>query len=407
MPHDRIRAPHLMLLLVCLMAVPVGVAAGPSAMTVSGPASEATEVAPLEEFSPGFLGIYRKVMEIEDEIIRYAEKYGIDPILARAVCMYESGGNANLTSWAGAAGYFQVMPATFRALRVQTNIEAGIKYLGQLVRQFGREDYALAGYNGGPGRVARGRSMPLESLQYVLGVGYFRSVLTLHEPSVRVHAARIGLEPVREGDDWWTLAQRLKLPLIQLRLHNPFLANRALRVGQLVAYPPEPRQDLLFIGEGNHLQYRTRLGDNYFNLAFTLDVDLDLLRRANGLWRLQTLPPGLMLEIPLDWTGKFNEHRVVAGETLETVAKARQSDPWRIIRDNNLFWDDQLQVGTVLRVRPAPPKPTYQVYRVRSGDNLGAIAQRYGTTVTAIQAANSMGRSTLIRAGQNLRIPAR
>ena len=75
----------------------------------------------------------------------------MDPSLARAVCMYESGGNGQLTSGAGANGYFQVMPATFRLMRVPTNIEAGIKYLGQLVAQFGREDYALAAYNGGPG----------------------------------------------------------------------------------------------------------------------------------------------------------------------------------------------------------------------------------------------------------------
>ncbi len=80
----------------------------------------------IDDFGPGVLGIYRKVMEIEDQIIRYSERYGVDVDLARAVCMYESGGNANLTSWAGAEGYFQVMPATRRLLRVDSNFEAGI-----------------------------------------------------------------------------------------------------------------------------------------------------------------------------------------------------------------------------------------------------------------------------------------
>jgi soluble lytic murein transglycosylase-like protein len=159
-------------------------------------------------------------MEIEGDIVRYSRKYGVDLSLASAVCMYESGGNDNLTSGAGAGGYFQVMPATFRLMRVTTNIEAGIKYLGQLVEQFGREDYALAAYNGGPGRVARGRAMPLESLQYVLGVGDYRSVLKMYEPSVRAHAAELGLVTSRKGDDWWTLSRRLQVPLIQLRLWN-------------------------------------------------------------------------------------------------------------------------------------------------------------------------------------------
>ena len=78
---------------------------------------------------------------------------------AEPSCLYESGGNANLRSSAGANGYSQVVPATFQLLQIPSNIEAGIKYLGQLVRQLGREDYALAAY-GGPARGAAKRPMP-------------------------------------------------------------------------------------------------------------------------------------------------------------------------------------------------------------------------------------------------------
>ena len=94
---------------------------------------------PVEALSPGFLGMYRKVMEVEDDISKYADKYDVDLTLARALCIQESGGNANLNSWAGAKGYFQVMPSTFRTLKVKTNIEAGIKYLSQMIRRFDRE----------------------------------------------------------------------------------------------------------------------------------------------------------------------------------------------------------------------------------------------------------------------------
>ena len=125
----------------------------------------------LEAISPSFLGMYRKVMEIEDEIRRHTDQYGLPFDLARAGCLYESGGNAILSSGAGAQGYFQVMPATFRSLRVETNIEAGVKYLTQMIKRFDREDYAVAAYNGGPTRVARRRPMYLETLQYVRGVG--------------------------------------------------------------------------------------------------------------------------------------------------------------------------------------------------------------------------------------------
>ena len=360
---------------------------------------------PVEALSPGFLGMYRKVMEIEDDISKYADKYDVDLTLARALCIQESGGNANLNSWAGAKGYFQVMPSTFRTLKVKTNIEAGIKYLSQMIRRFDREDYALGAYNGGPGRVARGRPL-LETLQYILFVGQYRNVLKLHEPSVRHHASQMQLDEVREGDDWWTISERLDVSVLQLRMHNPFLATRALRVGQLVAFPPTPRTDL-FVSNGEGLEYRTRHGDNYLLLSFVLDVDRDALRDQNGLWRLQTLPADQVLQIPLTWKGKYNEYETKPGDTLRSVAKVMKSQPWRIIRDNNLFWDETLRPGTVLKVRPSPPNPTYATHKVSRGDTLLGLASKYGTSVRAIQAANNMGRKTKIRIGHRLRVPTR
>ena len=360
---------------------------------------------PVEALSPGFLGMYRKVMEIEDDISKYADKYDVDLTLARALCIQESGGNANLNSWAGAKGYFQVMPSTFRTLKVKTNIEAGIKYLSQMIRRFDREDYAVGAYNGGPGRVARGRPL-LETLQYILFVGQYRNVLKLHEPSVRHHASQMQLDEVREGDDWWTISERLDVSVLQLRMHNPFLATRALRVGQLVAFPPTPRTDL-FVSNGEGLEYRTRHGDNYLLLSFVLDVDRDALRDQNGLWRLQTLPADQVLQIPLTWKGKYNEYETKPGDTLRSVAKVMKSQPWRIIRDNNLFWDETLRPGTVLKVRPSPPNPTYATHKVSRGDTLLGLASKYGTSVRAIQAANNMGRKTKIRIGHRLRVPTR
>ena len=43
-------------------------------------------------------------------------------------------------------------------------------------------------------------------------------------------------------------------------------------------------------------------------------------------------------------------------------------------------------------------------YKVKSGDTLGALAKRYGTSVAAIQAANNL-KSTNLRVGQSLSIP--
>ncbi|MGE0393540.1 MAG: transglycosylase SLT domain-containing protein [Vicinamibacterales bacterium] len=347
----------------------------------------------LEDFSPMFLGMYRKLLVIEPEIRKYSEQYGVDANLSRAVCLYESGGNADLNSGAGARGYFQVMPRTFRTLGVRSNIEAGVKYLAQMVQRFDREDRAVAAYNGGPARVARASGLPLETLQYVLGVGHYRMVLKQHDAALRQHAATLDLATVEPGEDWHGLATRLRVPEWELRLHNAFLAQRALKPGQLVAYPVTPR-GAWFRASGPSIEYRTRIGDNYLNVALTLGIDPDVVRRANGLWQIQAVPPGVPLRIPLGADRTFMLHAILGLTPPGAPAN------WRI-------------GGTGLAPVPAPaadapaaaPAPRFIVHRVTRGQTLGGLARRYGTTIAAIQAANGMGRRTTVRIGQRLRIP--
>jgi len=56
---------------------------------------------------------------------------------------------------------------------------------------------------------------------------------------------------------------------------------------------------------------------------------------------------------------------------------------------------------------PAEKRLASGQHNVKKGETLGALAQRYGTSVKAIQEANHLGRSTMIRVGQSLRIPGR
>ena len=52
---------------------------------------------------------------------------------------------------------------------------------------------------------------------------------------------------------------------------------------------------------------------------------------------------------------------------------------------------------------PAKPQTSVAYYRVRKGDNLGRIAQKYHTTVSKIKKLNHL-RSDFIREGQRLRV---
>jgi LysM repeat protein len=45
------------------------------------------------------------------------------------------------------------------------------------------------------------------------------------------------------------------------------------------------------------------------------------------------------------------------------------------------------------------------MYTVRAGDTLSGIAEQHRVAVSALRAANGLGRSSLIKPGQKLRIP--
>jgi Transglycosylase SLT domain len=104
---------------------------------------------------------------LETLIQKYANHYGVDPSLVRAVMCNESGFNPNAVSPKGAQGLMQLMPGTAALMGVnnpfdpEQNIAGGVGYLRHCLDSFGHNvPLAVAAYNAGPGRVARSQGVP-------------------------------------------------------------------------------------------------------------------------------------------------------------------------------------------------------------------------------------------------------
>ncbi|HEY0967287.1 MAG TPA: LysM peptidoglycan-binding domain-containing protein [Opitutaceae bacterium] len=140
---------------------------------------------------------------------------------------------------------------------------------------------------------------------------------------------------------------------------------------------------------------------------------------ASGSIRFSPTRPGAAVEAhtppPAEAAPAVN-YTVVKGDSLWTVAKRHGVTVAELAAANNLMTNATLQLNQKLIIpqkavaaaaATGAPATTADVptYTVKSGDTLGAIARRNGTTVEALRSANRLSGDSL-RAGQILVLPA-
>jgi soluble lytic murein transglycosylase-like protein len=123
-------------------------------------------------------------IKFKDAIVDASKQHDLPPALITAVIHAESNFNPRATSYAGAKGLMQINAPTQRFLRLKNvydpsrNIEAGARYLKNLIEQFeGNLVFALAAYNAGPGAVKKYNGVP----PYSETRSYVKKVLSYYQ----------------------------------------------------------------------------------------------------------------------------------------------------------------------------------------------------------------------------------
>lgn len=96
-----------------------------------------------------------------------------------------------------------------------------------------------------------------------------------------------------------------------------------------------------------------------------------------------------------------NTYTVQAGDTLSSIASKFGTSYQALASLNGISNPNLIYIGQVLRVNGSANTGSIY-YTVRSGDNLSAIASRYGTSYQSIAALNGLANLNLIYAGQTL-----
>ena len=272
----------------------------------------------------------------------------------------------------------------------ETATRAAAKHLKDLHIEFGDWYLAMAAYNSGPNRV---------------------------KSAIRRTGSR----------DYWTLIKRRALPS-ETRNYVPIILAMTL-VGQNLS--------LFDLGEIDYappLEYDTvrMAGETSFALiADATGYSADAIKDLNqGLLRSATPPYAYDLRLPKGSTDRFEReialvpadkrlnwrrYEVRPGETLAAVANRYKVKPETLLELNSLPAESLLQGGQRLTIPTTTKLAIYRYYggaggllepgtgryRIASGDTLGGIARRFGTTVANLQQWNGLP-NTRIRAGRYL-----
>ncbi len=259
---------------------------------------------------------------------------------------------------------------------------AAAQHLRDLYKLFGDWYLAMAAYNCGPGNVQKG----IERTGYA---------------------------------DFWELYKRNVLPR-ETRNYVPIIIALTLIAKDAAHYSiqadPEAPVPTDIVKPGRAIDLRL--------VAETIDVDVETLRSLNpSLLRLATPDdPSFELHLPQGTAGKFSaeiadippdkwvswrRHRVEAGETLASIAKKYHVTAAAVADANNLERNEALDAGEKLIIPATQPqsetKRRLVSYRVRRGDTLGGIADRFSVSPEDVRKWNRL-RSNRVGRGMVLRM---
>lgn len=156
----------------------------------------------------------------------------------------------------------------------------------------------------------------------------------------------------------------------------------------------------------NQTLYVVKPGDTLYRIASLYGVTVSAIVEANNIVNPNLIYPNQVLIIPTSTPSTSTvTYTVQPGDTLYRIAGTYGTTVSAIVAANNIVNPDLIYPGQVL-VIPSTTTPTTQIrYVVVPGDTLYRIALRYDTTVSAIVLANNIANPDLIYPGQVLIIP--
>lgn len=199
---------------------------------------------------------------------------------------------------------------------------------------------------------------------------------------------------VKKGDSLWKIANKYNTTVEKLKSANNLKTN-TLSVGQKLVIPS------ISVSPEVSDTYIVQKGDNLWSIANKFNMTVSELKNLNNLTN-NLLSIGQVLKIKDSSNNGKTTYTVQKGDSLWVIANKYGITTEELKSYNNLT-SNLLSIGQVLKI-PQGKTSTENIYKVKKGDSLWTIANRYNTTVEKIKVLNNLT-SNLLSIGQHLKIP--
>ncbi|SNZ09968.1 Predicted chitinase [Terribacillus aidingensis] len=226
---------------------------------------------------------------------------------------------------------------------------------------------------------------------------------------------------VKSGDNLGSIAQKFGMTLAQIQSLNNISDPNKLQIGQKLKVYSTSGGSTGGDSTRATTTYTVKSGDNLGSIAQKFGMTLAQIQSLNNITDPNKLQIGQKLKVYSSSGGSTgggstrptSTYTVKSGDNLGSIAQKFGMTLAQIQSLNNITDPNKLQIGQNLKVYSTSggstgggsTRPT-TTYTVRSGDNLGSIAQKYGMTLAQIQSLNNISDPNKLQIGQKLKVYA-
>ncbi len=183
------------------------------------------------------------------------------------------------------------------------------------------------------------------------------------------HKAQNSIYAVRSGDTMWDIARAFGTSVDKLRRENSIVRGSRIYVGQKIRIPLSAKKlkknnekssktyaktsttkktSTKSTAKSQDKTYKVRSGDTLWDIARKYGTTTSAIRKINGLGRSSRIYPGQKLKVSTNV--KYVIHKVRRGETLSAIANKYRTSIARIRANNNIDNPNRLGIGAELKI---------------------------------------------------------